>query len=106
MVTVEPEDESSPDRATSSSSGQWCENTGRQRGRHRRASRTSWACVAERVLRCWPTTLRAALLMVILFSGVITLLVIAIGTAPAICVAGFGIAARLLAGRVSRRRIA
>ncbi|MCE7011896.1 hypothetical protein LWC34_55160 [Kibdelosporangium philippinense] len=53
MLTVEPADEPSPGRATS------------QHGRHRRAGQISWAMAT----------------MVILFSGVITLVIIVIGLA-------------------------
>lgn len=117
MITAEtgavPGEE--PDRATSAtgstppsecSDGGAGHRQGRQGGRHRRTDRTTWVCVAERVLRCWPTTLRAALLIIIVFSGVIALLVVGVGAAPAACVAVFSVLARVLVSRAVRRRLA
>jgi hypothetical protein len=51
----------------------------RQRGRHRRTRSSSWACLVERVLGGWPMTLRAALLLLILLSGLVVGLLLGLG---------------------------
>ncbi|MEV4319075.1 hypothetical protein [Actinocrispum sp. NPDC049592] len=78
-----------------------------QRGRHRRNHRSvSWTCIVERVLACWPSTLRAALLLIILLGGLAVVLIAVLGAVPAACVATAGLATRMIAQRVTRRRLA
>jgi hypothetical protein len=80
------------------------------RGRHRRAGGRSWVCVAEqileRVLTSWPTTLRAALLLVILLGSLTIALVVILGAVPAACIAGLGLVVKLFAAMTVRRRTA
>ncbi len=78
-----------------------------RRGRHRRNHRSvSWTCIVERVLACWPSTLRAALLLIILLGGLAVLLIVVLGAVPAACVAAFGLATRMIVQKVTRRRLA
>lgn len=73
-----------------------------ERGRHRRGRRSSWACLAERVLGGWPMTLRAALLLVILLAGLTAGMVVVLGLDGTACVAGLSLLLQLVLRRINR----
>nr|WP_157527083.1 hypothetical protein [Kibdelosporangium sp. MJ126-NF4]CEL12901.1 hypothetical protein [Kibdelosporangium sp. MJ126-NF4]CTQ98585.1 hypothetical protein [Kibdelosporangium sp. MJ126-NF4] len=76
-----------------------------KRTRHH-GRRTSWACLAERVLGGWPMTLRAALLLLIVLAGAGAVLVVVVGLSGTACVAGLGLLVQMVMRRLARPRTA
>ncbi|ALG12059.1 hypothetical protein [Kibdelosporangium phytohabitans] len=72
----------------------------------RQSRRTTWLCLAERVLGGWPTTLRAALLLLVVLVGVGTVLLAVVGVPGTACATGLGLLLQAALRRTARPQVA